>query len=243
MNERIEELTIAYLHKGSTPEQEQELFDACKENPEISEYLRQHLILSLKLRQLRDKTEVPLEARNAVISAINAIHIDDAAPARKYAPVAAPRFGWRHVFGSALATAALSAALFFSLKTENPTQQSVAQAVSIHDTLCVLQVDTVTQVREIQKPVYIARNEPAPVTAPDRLNPDVSSQVDVSSIDLDKNIPVQPKTVSPKLLDTVTMEQGHLAAQDDASSYLEYYKSMLSTLKIVHITPSDRIRN
>ena len=28
MNERIEELIIAYLHRGSTPEQERELFEA-----------------------------------------------------------------------------------------------------------------------------------------------------------------------------------------------------------------------
>ena len=179
------------------------------------------------------------------MSAINQIHIEDDAPARKFAPIAVRSFGWRHIFGTGLATAALSAALFFSLRTGNPAPQNEAQATLVHDTLRVLQIDTVMQTREIQKPVYLARNESAPVqnSVPDRLNPDVSSQVDVASVDIDKSLPVDPKTVSPKHVDTVTMEAGHLAVQDDASAYLEYYKSMLSTLKIVQLTPSDRIRN
>ena len=51
MNDRIEELIVSYLHRGSTPEQERELFEACKNNSEVAALLRRHVTMSLKLRR------------------------------------------------------------------------------------------------------------------------------------------------------------------------------------------------
>jgi hypothetical protein len=239
MNEHIEELIIAYLHKGTTPEQEQELFNACRDNPETAQYLREHLILSLKLKQLRNSVEVPLDARNAVITAINELKIESTASKPSTAAVETPRFGWRHLFGTGLAAAALSAAVFFMVNSGPPSQPGIASSSSIHDTLRLVQTDTVTQIREIQKPVFIARNVPAPATTrPDELPSNPVASTSARSIE-----PSTPASVAPTPVDRVTIETGQLAMQDDATSYLEYYKTMLSTLKIVHITPSDRIRN
>src|SRR5512143_2705107 len=108
MNERIEELILAYLHRGSTPDQERELFEACKADPEAAKLLRRHVILSLKLRQLREDTEVPAESRNQLLVRINEEQARLAAehPAKVVTGnIPVRRFGWAHLFGGALATA------------------------------------------------------------------------------------------------------------------------------------------
>ncbi len=182
MNERIQELITVYLHRGSTPAQERELFEACKNDPEVAEHLRQHLILSLKLRRLRDDITVEdtlhaavsrrisrlAEKDAAVPSAVEApratgtAHATGIANAAGIADAAAPprRYGLRHVFGSAVATAAAALLLFLFLPDGGNTPPAQrAEMRPAADTVLVVQRDTVLQVREVERPVYIVRTE------------------------------------------------------------------------------------
>lgn len=173
MNERIQELITAYLHRGSTPDQERELFEACKKDPETAEHLRQHLILSLKLRSLRDGVTVDDTLHSAVADRIAALAGQDAnLPQVEDAPRAGRdagnvhgipqprRFGFRHVLGSAFAAAAAVVLFFFLLPEDNdsPSVRHASFQPSV-DTVIVVKRDTVLQVREVSRPVYIVRRE------------------------------------------------------------------------------------
>ena len=99
MNERLQELMESFLHRGCTPEEETELFDACLNDPHAAEAVRQQLILSLKIRKLRDEAEVPLEVRNELFRKINTIAAETPAePERKraFAWLGGFRLGWSH---------------------------------------------------------------------------------------------------------------------------------------------------
>lgn len=170
MNERIQELITTYLHRGSTPEQERELFEACKNDPSAAEHLRQHLILSLKLRGLRDSVEVDEDLHRAVARRIEGL---EAAPAPVPAesrvqaerPSHAParRFGFLHVFGAAAATAAAAVVLTLTfLPDANELPSPTATIAVVSDTVYVVERDTVRQVHEVTRPVYIVRTEKPP---------------------------------------------------------------------------------
>ncbi len=173
MNEHIQELISAYLHRGSTPEQERELFDACRRDPEIAEQLRQHLILSLKLRSLRDDVSVPPSLHDAVARRIDA----EATAARSDTPetgslhAAAPappprRFRLAHLFGTGLATAAAAAALVLLLLPDSAplTQRDAMPVADLADTVYIVKNDTVTAIREVTRTVYVAAAENDPAT-------------------------------------------------------------------------------
>ena len=165
MNEHIQELISAYLHPGSTPEQEKELFEACRNDPEAAEHLRQHLIMSLKLRRLRDDVTVSSELHASLERRIDAIDLPE--ETEEVQPVAVPvtNRGLRlaHLFGTGLATAAAAVILVLLLPADPepglPSETAVLLKPS--DTVYVIERDTVRQIREIERPVYIVRNAPA----------------------------------------------------------------------------------
>ncbi|MBN1449043.1 MAG: hypothetical protein JXA28_14020 [Bacteroidetes bacterium] len=162
MNDRIQELITAYLHRGSSPEQERELFEACRNDPDIADSLRRHLILSLKLRTLRDSTQVDEELHRAVGKRIDALEqAGDATTVSPAMPIPARRFTFRHVFGAAVGAAA-AAALFMMLllpRTTDSPEPNTALVASASDTVYIVRKDTVRQVRKVSVPVYIVRNE------------------------------------------------------------------------------------
>ena len=83
MNERLQELVDLFIHRGCTPEQEKELFDACLHDPGAAETVRQQLLLSLKIRGMREQAEVPAEIRNELFRKINLIAAEaESKPAR-----------------------------------------------------------------------------------------------------------------------------------------------------------------
>lgn len=170
MNERIQELIAAYLHRGSTPEQEQELFEACSHDPSTAELLRQHLILSLKLHTMRDTVEVPTELHNSLLRRINAMEAEPAPvpqgasrersdPNRDIATATPRRFGWAHLFGTGLAGVAAVLLLTFWLDDSGP-DLATRSATIPRDTVTVVRVDTLTRVQQIERPVYIVRELP-----------------------------------------------------------------------------------
>jgi hypothetical protein len=240
MNERIEELIIAYLHRGSTPEQERELFEACKTNAATANMLRQHLIMSLKLRQLRNETEVPLDVQNALLRRINETVISET-PARVPAAIPARRgFGWAHLFGASLATAAAAVLVLFLVLPGTPSPLGPQTAgVIVRDTVLLTRTDTLVQVKSTRIPVYIVRNEkpaaPAPAgTAPDAANtPGITERVTPA--------PVAP-FVDPSDLATLHTPSLAEARASEAPSFLEQYNAMLISVEKVRLTSSDRVR-
>ena len=252
MNERIEELIVAYLHRGSTPEQERELFEACRVNPEVSNLLREHLILSLKLRQLRDRTVVPVELQNDVIASINALPSladNETVRSQDYGYAPQFRFGWKHLAWSTLAGAAVVAVimLFAGSLMPGPERQLVTQTQTIHDTLHVAQIDTLVRTRVVRTPVYIAQ--------PDNGNQD-GHELTQSPV---QKPGFNPVTASPRSIETATRDeeqQGDTGLKpddqpalaqgnpkDSQPSYLQQYSEMVVTLEKVRLTSDDRIRN
>lgn len=188
MNERIHELISAYLHRGSTPEQERELFDACSRNPETAELLRQHLVLSLKLHQLRDETTVPPALHNDVLRRINAMEAEGVREEERRSaalPVRTAetnrRFGWAHLLGTGFAGAAVVALLL--LATDTKQQDLASQGLpGTPDTVVMVRTDTLT--REIERPVYIVR-EIASKTAQEQLSTADQEQLAVRTPSVD----------------------------------------------------------
>lgn len=188
MNNRIHELISAYLHRGSTPEQERELFDACSRNPETAELLRQHLVLSLKLRQLRDETEVPPALHNHVLRRINTMEAEGVREEERQAAAVPPittqasrRFGWMHLLGTGFAGAAVVALLLFATNTAEPDLASQVVPAT-PDTVVMVRTDTLT--REIERPVYIVRNT-APKATPDQHDADAPEQIAQQTLPVD----------------------------------------------------------
>lgn len=287
MNERIQELISAYLHRGSTPEQERQLFEACSRNPETAELLRQHLILSLKLHTLRDAVEVPSEVHNGLLRRINAMEAENAAAATRAqsavqrtpspstavhtsAPGPTPRrFGWTHLFGTGLAGAA--AVLLLSFWMDSPAPDSARSPISLsHDTVMVLRTDTLTRVREIERPVYIVRG---PATTADEtqvsaiLPPEGNDAGRVSPTAGDATpttVDASPATVdaSPTTLDAASISENNTplsAAVEDntgmavadaraasprvekTQNFLAQYNSMLVSVESVSLSTKDRL--
>ena len=286
MNERIQELITAYLHRGSTPEQERELFDACKNHPQVAEHLRQHLILSLKLRRLREDVTVDETLHSAVSERIASLAGGTAAQPtdadaevgkeiadgrETKAPGAPPRFGFRHVFGSAFVAAA-AAVLFFFLLPEDTDSPAVQRAdfPRMTDTVIVVERDTVLQVREVSYPVYIVEKEQVPDGSEPPATADGSGS-DIESDAVSESLVRNPQEAALPSTDGIT-ENSRLHAhdgnperriQDDtpersplyadaidpeqrhtsekARSYIEQYNAMLVSVESVQLTSQDRI--
>ncbi|MFZ1731789.1 MAG: hypothetical protein WBQ23_15935 [Bacteroidota bacterium] len=263
MNERIQELISAYLHRDTTPEQERELFEACNRNPETSELLRQQLVLSLSIRNLREEVQVPTELRNDVLRRINTLEAEglhDSEPL-PYETIQEPRrrFGWVHLLGTGLATAACAVAVV--LLSGNPDEQGLAsiQPVALQDTVYIVKNDTITQLRQVDRPVYIVRTAPeAPApqhpdsrdaaefaqkaertgTTETGIAPESGSQRDrdtrPSSADKFTN---QENT--PLLADNQPSESVLREAKKE--SYIEQYNTMLVSVETVQLSSKDRI--
>jgi hypothetical protein len=275
MNEHIQELITAYLHRGSSPEQEQELFDACRRDPEIAEQLRQHLILSLKLRSLRDDVTVEPALHDAVKRRIAAA--DDAAHAgvvpdmeSRHAAAPAPpprRFRLVHLFGTGVATAAAAAALVLLLLPDSaPLSRREAMPVAnLADTVYIVKKDTVTQLREVTRTVYVAeaekRSAPADAAIVDadaqiaehRLPPEQhenapsrqSTEAATPPSDNERaEASAPPADKAADAEDTFFAEARPIeerSMRDRTQNYLEQYNAMLVTVASVRLTDADRI--
>ncbi|MCZ7556597.1 MAG: hypothetical protein M5R41_09365 [Bacteroidia bacterium] len=236
MNERIHELIIGYLHGGNTPEQDKELFDACSMHPETAEHLRMQIMLSLKLRGLREQTQVPADLRNDLLLRVNELQAgrEAAMPPAPVASLAPRRFGWAHMFGSALAAGAAVWMLFFFV-TESDIPVSNA---GIIDTLRVVERDTVVQTRDIVRPVYITRTA-------EQARPDDAAAEDMPAL---TDRPVAPDAVTPDIpsvLEDVSYAEvqplRELQRQAKVSQYLQQYNAMLASVESVQLTSRDRV--
>ncbi len=266
MNERIQELISAYLHRGSTPEQERELFEACSRNPETAELLRQHLVLSLKLRGLRDDVQVPSDLQSTVLRRINSLEAEGLRSETLPSATAVDqdgkrRFGLIHLFGTGLATAACAVAIL--LLSGSPDQEPAARlqtVAQVQDTVYIVEKDTVTQLREVERPVYIVRNVPA---EPVLESPATNDQGDLAA-KAGNNAPVRetvsdpatqanreaPAPVSPARIPTraedlpalAEMQPGEAATREaKTENYIEQYNSMLVSVETVRLSSKDRI--
>lgn len=241
MNERIHELISGYLHGGNTPAEEKELFDACGSNPETAELLRQHLMLSLRLRSLREQTTVPQDLGNAVLLRINELQAEREAanpapvPMREAAEPPVRRFGWVHLFGASLATASLAALLVFLVPDSDAP---IAMVEGGRDTVTVVRADTVTQVREISTPVYIVRNVPAPAGTQRASDPTQMQAEEVAeAITPLEDQQVREFPIQSALADVITSGQ----REARVLHFLEQYNSMLATVESVQLSSKDRV--
>lgn len=223
MNERIQELITAYLHRGSTPEQERELFDACSRQPETAELLRSHLILSLKLRTLRDDTHTPLDTRNDVLRRINALEAEavqqeEMQNAKRRERKLHAGFGWAKLTATAAATAALVTLLFLLYPDSEDSTRAQLPIAQLPDTVYIVKKDTVTQIREIERPVTIVRTVPSTRmtdedTARDDITPDRNPRTEETGgianqhenfTALEADVPKHPTTDTDMALLTAT---------------------------------------
>lgn len=245
MNERIEELIVAYLHRGSTPEQERELFEACRDNADVAQLLRRHLTLSLKLRRLRDETEVPPALHASLVGRINEIE-----HARTVAPVIAKVsggvqrlvFGWRHLVGTAVAGAALATMAFLLIPGRTVEPGATAQVVTVTDTLREMRIDTLVTTRTIYRSIMrasdpVARRsealpvQPAPV-------PVLQDDAPARTEEFAEVAPVRPARSG----DASRRGTADEAPEQTGLSYIEQYTTMVSSLEQIHLTSQDRVR-
>lgn len=248
MNERIEELIVAYLHRGSTPEQERELFEACRDNADVAQLLRRHLTLSLKLRRLRDETEVPPALHASLVGRINEIeHARTVAPV---APIIAKVsggvqrlvFGWRHLVGTAVAGAALATMAFLLIPGRIVEPGATAQVVTVTDTLREMRIDTLVTTRTIYRSIMrasdpVARRsevlpvQPAPV-------PVLQDDAPARTEEFAEVAPVRPARSG----DASRRGTADEAPEQTGLSYIEQYTTMVSSLEQIHLTSQDRVR-
>ena len=211
-----------------------------------------------RLRQLREDTEVPAESRNQLLVRINEEQARLAAehPAKVVTgKIPVRRFGWAHLFGGALATAAVVAALVFILRPgASPVPETAVVSTVVHDTLVVSKTDTLVRVVRLRQDASLARNNgvpgarqdavppaPSPSLANQNPNgqeprPDVQNPNSGGSENDGAEATQQQDTesMSPALAE-------HLIK--DGAAYLEQYNAMVVSLEKVHIGAGDRIRN
>jgi hypothetical protein len=237
MTDHIQELISSYLHGGTTPEQERELFETCARHPETAELLRRHLLLSLKIRGLREQTDVPAELRNTLLLRLNELQAARMRNTPATIPVERkPRFGWGHVLSSAMASAAIAVLVFLLL----PSRPDTPSVVTVTDTVRVVERDTVLQIHEINRPVYITRAS----VDDGRLqhNPIEESAADVSIAEQPIEDETQPRT-SPPANETYVeaLPLREIERRAKVNQYLEQYNSMLASVETVRLTRNDRI--
>ncbi|MBE0644687.1 MAG: hypothetical protein IH600_11455 [Bacteroidetes bacterium] len=263
MNERIQELISAYLHRGSTPEQERELFEACSRNPETAELLRQHLVLSLKLRGLREEVQVPADLQNNVLRRINTLEAEGLRSEEMHAASEAAteprrRFGFAHLLGTGLATAACAITIMlWSAGPDTGPDASLQQVAQVQDTVYIVEKDTVMQLREVERPVYIVRNAPV---APAPESPASNDAADLARAADDRVAATEPGTAlatrtqpdaavppSPAAVETemplIAEMQPREATTREAKTenYIDQYNSMLVSVETVQLSAKDRI--
>jgi hypothetical protein len=239
MNEHIHELIIGYLHGGNSPEQDRELFDACSANPDTAEHLRMQIMLSLKLRGLREQTQVTTDLRNSLLLRVNELQAEReaAAPTPTSPAIRKPtrRFGWAHVLGSALATGAATWMLFFFVNESEAPTSTASIAV---DTLRIVERDTVVQTRDVVRPVYITRSVK-------QARPDGAAVEELPSLTDTQNTPETVSPVLPPVHEDVGYAEMHplreLQRQAKVSQFLQQYNAMLASVESVQLTSRDRV--
>ena len=237
MNERLNELVDLFLHRGLSPDQEKEWFDACLSDRDAAATVRQQLILSLKIRQLRDQVEVPNDVRNDLFRKINAIEVDETEEKERK-----PLFGWLgglHLGWSHAAVAGATAvALLFILDGSEPAadlQQQMTEVHTVPDTVQLISTDTVREVRTVRVPVYREQNtvaENLPADAQDVATD--ATDLDPAGIDLAENSTDQ----NTDAID-VTAQR---IMQVHRGSYMEQYSATVASTEKVHLTGDDRVR-
>jgi hypothetical protein len=127
--------------------------------------------------------QVPAELHNNVLGRINALEAEgvrlEAAQPRTIQAEGRRRFGWAHLLGTGIAGAAcaLVLLLWISGPDSDITSQPMAGA---QDTVFISKTDTLTQLREVERPVYIVRTLPSPADAMPRAedSPDLAMQAE-----------------------------------------------------------------
>ncbi len=239
MNERLNELTELFLYRGCTPEQEKELFEACLHNPQMAEALRQQLLLSLKIRQLRDRAEVPADVRNELFRKINLIAAENTArDERKPALLWLRniRLGWSH---AAIAAASAAAALVLYLnigRTPVPEDFPATAYTTFRDTVRIVDTKTVVTVKERKVPVYIERSP----LAENEYNPFIKEMVrpvSISDVDTEALMAYNEHETgaSWNISPLRTMEVQN-------SDFMVQYARMVSTVEIIELTSEDRVK-
>lgn len=248
MNERIEELIVAYLHRGSTPEQERELFEACRDDADVAQLLRRHLTLSLKIRRLRDETEVPPELHARLVGRINEIEHEQRtigiAPLipRITGKMQRLAFGWRHLAGTAIAGAALATMVFLLLPGRTIIPETTARIVTVTDTLRETRVDTLVTTRTVfraslRTAAPVASND-AQATQDVGVPSDLQDDAPIRSDDFADTAPARPLRTGS---DSRRGTSGD-ASEASIPSYIEQYTMMVSSLDQIVLTSQDRVR-
>lgn len=248
MNERIEELIVAYLHRGSTPEQERELFEACRDNADVAQLLRSHLTLSLKLRRLRDDTEVPPALHARLVSRINEIEHQQAGTpvdpviARVSGGVQRLVFGWRHLVGTAIAGAALATMAFLLVPGRAVEQDATARIVTVTDTLREMRIDTLVTTRTVYRSARQAsdavagRSDAVPQQAAPV--PVLQDDAPARTEEFAEAAPVRPARSG----DAQRRGTAEESPDQVGTSYIEQYTMMVSSIEQIHLTSQDRVR-
>jgi hypothetical protein len=248
MNERIEELIVAYLHRGSTPEQERELFEACRDDADVAQLLRRHLTLSLKIRRLRDETEVPPELHARLVGRINEIEHEGRSVAAPFVPKVSTGlqrlvFGWRHLAGTAIAGAALATTVFLLLPGRSVEPDSTARVVTVTDTLRETRIDTLVATRTVYRAATratapVAMSETLPAQDDPVAPPVLQEDAPVRSEDFTDIAPVRPARTG------IDVRRGTAGESSESSmpSYIEQYTMMVSSLDQIMLTSQDRVR-
>lgn len=248
MNERIEELIVAYLHRGSTPEQERELFEACRDDADVAQLLRRHLTLSLKIRRLRDETEVPSELHARLVGRINELEHEQLSTAtspfvpRMSTGVQRLVFGWRHLVGTAISGAALATMVFLLLPGRSVEPDITARIVMVTDTLRETRIDTLVTTRTVyriamQATTQVASSQTLPAQNPGA-PPVLQDEAPSRSEDYADIAPVRPARAG------IDGRRGAAGESTETSmpSYIEQYTSMVSSLDQIMLTSQDRVR-
>ncbi|PLX30293.1 MAG: hypothetical protein C0600_08165 [Ignavibacteria bacterium] len=265
MNEQMQELITAYLHRGITPEQEKELFEACKNDPSVAEHLRQHLVLSLKLRRLRDDVTVSSALHASLERRLETIDLPE--EQEDLQPVIMPErsggFRLAHLFGTGVAAAAAAVVVMLLSRPEPGIDQptATADAGTPADTVYVIERDTIRQVQEIERPVYIVKRVPVQDDATDPASPPAQEQLALhqeveptpgspdpetapETADIETAVPdahgiPQETQDTPMFVDARPVATP--AAEQKTQNYLDQYNAMLVSVESVQLTAQDRI--
>jgi len=241
MHDRIQELISDFLYHGTTPEQETELFDLCSKYPASAELLRRHLLLSLKLRKLREGTEIKPELRNETLRRINLLQAQreqSDTSSTTIVPSSPRRLGFAHLFGAVAATAVIAVFITLAFRGYHAPTPSTAAVAPIIDTFVVVLKDTVTQLQ----PVYIVRTE--------RTREVPESPVSITDDAGPEGIAAQARSTTEAIgqgqgrddeVHTESMAIAQLPLQERTRHFLEQYNAMLTSVESVQLTSNDRI--
>ena len=241
MNDKIKELLEAFLYGDATPDQERELLELTQHHPEVAEELRQQMVLSLKIRQLRERENVPLEVRNSLLRTINTMAAENTKKEeraqKRSAWLPKLRLGWSH---AAVALGAVAIMYFFFLGSPETKIQPAAQegiASNTFDTVTIVQTDTVREVQQVRVPVrgtQVAevREEPAPSR-------------EAAPREMPQRTVEPQKAAEPDRTDALADADSRNSRADYQStpaSMKEEYRDMMLSTETVELTQDDRVR-